>query len=161
MNEERGTVRWSATAEPHPARDAQRAALRCAVAGDKEAWLALWADDCEALDPVGASIFDPTGAGHHGREGVAAFWDVAIAPVARFDVEIRSSYATGDSSAQEGTFTTTFPDGSRAAIDLVTVYRVDGAGLITSMRAYWELDKVRVAAPGAEAEGVSPAVGTG
>ena len=37
----------------------------------------------------------------------------------------------------------TSADGSSAEIDLVTVYRVDDAGLITSMRAYWELDKVR------------------
>jgi steroid delta-isomerase len=151
MNDDHGTVRWLATDEPHPARDAQRNALRCAMAGDKDAWLALWAPDCEIHDPVGASVFDPDGLGHHGPEGIAQFWDVAIAPVDRFDVEIRASYATGDSSAQEGTFTTTFADGSRAEVDLVTVYRVDGDGSITSMRAYWELDKVRVVAAGSPA----------
>lgn len=139
-----GTVTWLATDEPHPARDAQRNALRCALAQDKQGWLALWAADCELFDPVGPSIFDPDGVGHHGPSGIEHFWDVAIAPVARFDVEVRTSYASGDSSAQEATFTTTFADGSSAAVDLVTVYRVDAAGLITSMRAYWELDKVRV-----------------
>lgn len=144
MTDEHGSVTWLATDEPHPARDAQRNALRCAIAGDKQGWLDLWAEDCEIFDPVGPSIFDPEGNGHHGRGGIEHFWDVAIAPVARFDVEVRTSYASGDSAAQEATFTTTFPDGSRAAVDLVTVYRVDDAGLITSMRAYWELDKVRV-----------------
>ena len=144
MTDDQGSVTWLATDEPHPARDAQRNALRCAIAGDKQAWLDLWAEDCEIFDPVGPSIFDPEGNGHHGAEGIAHFWDVAIARVARFDVEVRSSYATGDSSAQEATFTTTFPDGMQAAVDLVTVYRVDEAGRITSMRAYWELDKVRV-----------------
>jgi steroid delta-isomerase len=142
-----GTVTWLATDQPHPARDAQRAALRCALAGDKQAWLDLWATECEIFDPVGPSIFDPDGTGHHGPDGIEHFWDVAIAPVARFDVEIRRSYATGDSSAQEGTFTTTFADGTRAEVDLVTVYRVDAAGLVTSMRAYWELDQVRVTQP--------------
>jgi len=139
-----GSITWLATDERHPARDAQRNALRCAVTGDKQGWLALWAADCELFDPVGPSIFDPDGVGHHGRQGAEHFWEVAIAPVDRFDVEVRTSYATGDSAAQEATFTTTFADGSRAAVDLVTVYRVDEAGLITSMRAYWELDKVQV-----------------
>lgn len=143
MTEDRGSVTWLATDEPHPARDAQRNALRCALAADKQGWLDLWAADCEIFDPVGPSLFDPDGVGHHGPDGIAHFWDVAIAPVARFDVEVRTSYACGDSAAQEATFTTTFADGSRAAVDLVTVYRVDEAGLITSLRAFWELDKVR------------------
>jgi steroid delta-isomerase len=144
MTEDMGSVTWTATDAPHPARDAQRNALRCAITSDKHGWLALWAEDCEIFDPVGPSIFDPEGVGHHGRAGIEHFWDVAIAPVDRFDVEVRSSYATGDSSAQEATFTTTFADGTRAAVDLVTVYRVDPDGRINSMRAYWELDKVRV-----------------
>ncbi|MCW2784233.1 MAG: nuclear transport factor 2 [Marmoricola sp.] len=144
MSDVPGTLTWLATDEPHPARRAQQAALRCAMAGDKQGWLDLWAADGEIFDPVGPSIFDPDGTGHHGPAGIEHFWDVAIAPVARFDVEIRTSYATGDSSAQEGTFTTTFADGTRAEVDLVTLYRVDPDGRIASMRAYWELDKVRV-----------------
>lgn len=141
-----GTLTWLANDDDHPARRAQQAALRCALAGDRAGWLSLWAEECEIFDPVGPSLFDPEGVGHHGRGGTEHFWDVAIGPVARFDVEVRTSYASGDSSAQEATFTTTFADGSRAEVDLVTVYRVDEAGLITSMRAYWELDRVRVTA---------------
>lgn len=139
-----GTVRWLATDDPHPARDAHREALRCAVAGDKQGWLALWSEVGEIFDPVGPSFFDPEGVGHHGPAGIEHFWDVAIAPVARFDVEVRTSYASGNASAQEATFVTTFPDGSSAAVDLAVVYVVDDAGLITSMRAYWEMEKVRV-----------------
>lgn len=144
MTDPRGTVTWLGRNDPHPARQAQQNALACAIAGDKAGWLALWAADCEIFDPVGPSFFDPEGTGHHGREGAEHFWDVAIAQVARFDVTVRTSHACGDSSAQEATFTTGFPDGSSADIDLVVVYRVDAAGLITSMRAYWELDGVRV-----------------
>jgi steroid delta-isomerase len=144
MTDGNGSVHWLAANDPHPARVAQQAALRCAIAGDKQGWLDLWATDCEIHDPVGPSIFDASGAGHHGPVGIAHFWDVAIAPVERFDVEVRTSHACGDSAAQEATFTTTFPDGTRAEIDLVTVYRVDAAGLITSMRAYWELERVRL-----------------
>ncbi|MCW2781208.1 MAG: hypothetical protein JWR35_1657 [Marmoricola sp.] len=147
MNDEHGTVRWLAANEPHPARLAQQAALRCAIAGDKLGWLGLWAEDCEIHDPVGPSIFDATGEGHHGPGGIEHFWDVAIAPVTRFDVEVRTSHACGDSAAQEATFVTTLSDGTRAEIDLMTVYRVDQAGLIVSMRAYWELERVRVTSP--------------
>ena len=143
MTPENDAVRWLGTDQPHPARQAQWNALSRACAGDKQGWLALWAEECEIFDPVGPSIFDAEGLGHHGLSGAEHFWDVAIAPVERFEVEIRSSYATGDSSAQEGTFRTWFADGSGAEIDLVTVYRVDGEGLITSMRAYWELERVR------------------
>lgn len=144
MTDDRGTLRWLGNDGEHPARRAHQAALRCAIAGDREGWLALWAEDCEIHDPVGPGIFDPTGAGHHGRAGAEHFWDVAIAPVARFDVVVRTSRACGDSAAQEATFTTTFDDGNRAEIDLIVVYRVDEHGLITSMCAYWELEDARM-----------------
>lgn len=49
--------------------DAYVAAYR---ANDKDALLALYADDCEWTDPVGT----PT---HFGRDGVSAFWDGARA----------------------------------------------------------------------------------
>lgn len=148
MADDQGTLRWLGNDGPHPARRAHQAALRCAIAGDKQGWLALWAEDCEIYDPVGPGLFDPTGEGHHGRAGIEHFWDVAIAPVARFDVEVRTSNAGGDSAAQEATFATTFADGTRAEIDLIVVYRVDEAGLITSMRAYWELENARMSTVG-------------
>jgi ketosteroid isomerase-like protein len=142
-----GTLTWLAPEDPHPARDAQRNALRHAMAGDRDGWLALWAEDCEIHDPVGVGPFDPDGSGFHGRAGAAAFWEAAI-PVHGWDVEVRRSYAAGDSSAQEATFTIGFAEGGGAAIDMVVVYRVDDAGLITSMRAYWEGDRVRLVGPG-------------
>ncbi len=144
MTDGRGTIDWLGNDGPHPARRAHQAALRCAIDGNKQGWLALWAEDCEIHDPVGPGLFDPTGQGHHGQAGIEYFWDVAIAPVTRFDVEVRTSHACGDASAQEATFSTTFADGTRAEIDLIVVYRVDGEGLITSMRAYWELKNARL-----------------
>lgn len=144
MTDGQGTLVWLGNDGPHPARRAHQAALRCAIAGDKQGWLALWAGDCVIQDPVGPGLFDPTGEGHHGRAGAERFWDLAIAPVARFDVEVRSSHACGDSAAQEATFTTTFADGTRAEIDLIVVYQVDDDGLITAMRAYWEPENVRM-----------------
>src|SRR5690348_18482268 len=99
MTPDNPAVRWLGNDDSHPARQAQWNALSRACAGDKQGWLSLWAEDCELFDPVGPSIFDAEGLGHHGLTGAEHFWDVAIAPVERFEVEIRSSYATGDSAA--------------------------------------------------------------
>ena len=132
-------ITWTAPNDDHPARAASQRSYSAVAKGDLAEWLTVYAEDAVLEDPVGPSFFDPDGVGHHGRAGAEHFWDVAIAPVDRFDVEVRRSYATGDSSAQEATFTATFADGSSAAVDLIVVYRVDADGLITSMRAYWEL----------------------
>ena len=99
-------------------------------------------------DPVGPSPFDETGEGHHGAEAIAAFWDDVIAPnpVA---MKIHGSYAGGDEVANVITITTAFPDGSRAHVPGVAIYRVDGDGLIVSLRAFWEMDQMTFeAAPG-------------
>jgi steroid Delta-isomerase len=47
--------------------------------------LAVYAEDAVLEDPVGPSMFDPTGAGHHGHQGLTAFWEKAIAAVATFE----------------------------------------------------------------------------
>lgn len=49
--------------------------------GVKEDWVALFAPDGVVEDPVGPSMFDPEGKGHHGHEGIGGFWDIAIAGV--------------------------------------------------------------------------------
>ena len=58
-------------------------------------------------DPVKASFFDPEGKGHHGLEGVSAFWD----PVKEFHFMIRDSFAKGNACANIGTFSTVLEDG--------------------------------------------------
>lgn len=133
---------WDAPDGEHPARAASRRSYAAVAAGDLEAWLAAYAVDCCLEDPVGPSMFDPEGRGHHGHAGLRAFWAAAISPVASFRFVIRDSHANGATCANVGTITTTFPDGGQADTDLVMVYVVDEAGLITSMRAYWEPDRV-------------------
>ena len=132
-------------------RSARAASLRSRAAvqsGDREAWLALFADDAVVADPVGVSPLDPSGLGHRGPEARARFWDEIIAanPIR---MDIWSSAAGGDEVANVMTITTTFPDGSAAVVDVVALYRVDGEGRIASLRGYWELDQLRMEpAPG-------------
>ncbi len=129
----------------HPARRAAIASITAIEAGDREGWLALFAADAVVADPVGPSPFDPEGNGHHGTGAIAAFYDTVIAePQIRF--AIRESYAAGSSCANVGSITSTFADGSAAVVDGVYVYEVTETGLITSLRAYWELDNLRMTA---------------
>ena len=59
-----------------------------------------------------------------------------------FHIKIEDSFANGNCCANVGTITTVLEDGTTADTDGVFVYRIDDEGLITSMRAHWEIDRV-------------------
>lgn len=134
-----------ATAD-HPARAAPQASMAAVTAGDRAAWLALFAADAVVEDPIGPSMFDPDGAGHRGADGIAAFYDTVIGPnVVTF--AIRESYACGHEVANVGTITTTLPDGARAIVEGVYTYRVNDEGRILALRAFWEADAITFEPP--------------
>jgi ketosteroid isomerase-like protein len=132
--------------ESHPARDASRASMTAVEAGDRAAWLALFAPDAVVEDPIGPSMFDSDGKGHRGPDGIAGFYDNVVA-MGRIEFAIRESYAAGNECANVGTITTTLPDGSRAIVDGVYTYRVDDNGRVIALRAYWEQSGMRFEAP--------------
>lgn len=140
------TVCWDEDVEQPPARVAAGRSIRAVDAGDKQAWLELFADDAVVEDPVGPSGFDPEGKGHRGREAIAAFWDLAIANVERFEFVVRDSHACGDEVANVGTITTFLPGGYRVDTDLVMHYRVDEQGRVLSLRAFWETERAMATA---------------
>lgn len=122
--------------------------MAAVTACDRAAWLGLFAADAVVEDPIGPSMFDPDGAGHHGPAGIASFYDTVIGPN-QVSFDIRESYACGDKVANVGTITTTLPDGSRAVVDGVYTYRVNDRGQIAALRAFWEADAITFeAAPG-------------
>ena len=136
---------------PHPAdddRSARAASLRSRAfvqARDREGWLGIFAEGAVVQDPVGVSFLDETGEGHKGAEGIGGFWDNVIAtnPVR---MDIVSSHAGGNEVANYLTITTTFPDGSSVAGEMVAIYKVDEAGKVESLRAFWEVDQLRFTA---------------
>lgn len=134
-------VCWDAGVQQPAARVAAWNSMNAVVRGAKQEWIALFAPDAVIEDPVGPSMFDPEGRGHHGHDGISAFWDLTIAKVERFEFTIRDSFAAGREVANYGTITTFLPGGYRVDTDGVYVYRVDEAGLVTSMRAFWETDR--------------------
>jgi steroid Delta-isomerase len=114
--------------------------MRAAVAGDREAWLALYAEDAVLEDPVGPSIWDSDGKGHRGKQELAAFWDRAIGPNRGLEFKVRERYAGGNELASVITVSAALPDGRKLEFGMVTVLRSNGQGLIQSLRAFWNSD---------------------
>jgi steroid delta-isomerase len=119
---------------------------RAAVcAGDRQAWLDVFAADAVVQDPVGPSPFDPEGKGHHGREAIAAFYDTVIASSAAISFDITQSFLCGDEVADVGIIRTTLAGGTHQAIvHGVYVYRSNGEGKLASLRAFWEFDALEL-----------------
>ena len=134
---------WNAADDEHPARTASMRSYSAVAKGDLAEWLTVYAEDCVLEDPVGPSMFDPEGNGHHGHAGISAFWEQAIAPIHRFEFEISDSFANpgGNTCANVGRIRTSFPDGSHTDDRAVMVYVVDDDGRVRSMRAFWEPDR--------------------
>jgi ketosteroid isomerase-like protein len=112
-------------------------------AGDREAWLALFAADAVVEDPVGPSLFDPEGTGHHGPEAIAAFYDNVIGVNESIRFAIRDSYLCGDEVANVGTIRINFAGGGAVEVDGVYCYRVAPDGKLGGIRAFWEADQIR------------------
>ena len=138
------------------AQEASRKSGKYVVEGNKQAWLALFADDAIVQDPVGISPLDPSGLGHRGKKAIEAFWDMAM-PNGIASFEIRESHPAGDSCANVVTLSNRLPDGTEIKTDCVAVYTADDAGRntssgvsskaraadagrITSLRAYWDFN---------------------
>ncbi|MFS3127422.1 nuclear transport factor 2 family protein [Nocardioides sp. Bht2] len=137
------TINWNAADDDHPARRASQRSYAAVAKGDLAEWLTVYAPDAVLEDPVGPSMFDPEGKGHHGHAGISAFWEEAIAPIGSFEFTINESFANPGSNtcANVGQIKTTFPDGSHTTTDLAMVYIVNDAGQVVSMRAFWEPER--------------------
>ncbi|MFJ1458521.1 nuclear transport factor 2 family protein [Nocardia sp. N2S4-5] len=128
------------TTTDHPARIAGHASQAAVRARDKAAWLELFAADGIVEDPIGPSVFDPEGRGHRGREAIGAFWDKAIAATELIEFHFGDSFACGNEVAFTGLIRTHI-GGQVIDAEGVFTYRVDDAGKIAALRAFWETDR--------------------
>jgi steroid delta-isomerase len=124
------------------ARDLSRMSAERIKAHERDGWIALFADDALVQDPVGPSVFDPEGKGHHGKDGVARFYDMAIAPNKDVTFEIHDSHLCGDEVANVVTLHITMADGNQVKLPTVICYKATKDGKIASLRAFWEVAKV-------------------
>ncbi len=125
------------------ARELSQASMAAVAAGDRAAWLALFAEDAVVEDPVGPSAFDPDGRGHRGPEAIAAFYDNVIGANESIRFDIRQSFLCGDEVANVGTITIGFAGGAAVEVDGVYTYRRTPDGRLASIRAFWEADAIR------------------
>ena len=149
MSGARSETKPAGAGEPateHPARAAARRSMEAVHRKDRQAWLDNFADDAVVEDPVGPSPFDPEGRGHRGKQAIAAFWDRLIGPN-RVLFDIRESYAGGAEVANVGTITTVLPHGAAMVVNGVFSYRVDAAGKVMALRAFWEIGRAKPIAP--------------
>ncbi|CAJ1504356.1 nuclear transport factor 2 family protein [[Mycobacterium] kokjensenii] len=124
----------------HPAHVAGKRSRDAVIARDKEAWLAVFADDAIVQDPIGPSHFDPEGKGHRGRDEISAFWDKAIASTDKIEFNFSDTFQCGDEEANTGNITITM-GGHQIVTEGVFTYRANEKGELVALRAYWELDR--------------------
>ncbi|MFC9761420.1 nuclear transport factor 2 family protein [Rhodococcus jostii] len=128
------------TTTDHPARLAGQASREAASGRRKDEWLALFADDAVVEDPVGPSGFDPEGKGHRGLDAISRFYDMTIATTESLEFLITDSLVCGNENVNIGTIRSTVA-GSRIDAEGVFIYRVNEDGKITSLRAFWEVER--------------------
>jgi steroid Delta-isomerase len=122
-----------------PAHLAGKRSREAAMARDKEAWLAVFADDAIVEDPIGPSHFDPEGKGHRGKEAIAAFYDMAIAPN-QLEFNFVDTFQCGNEEANVGNIVITTGKYQVTAEGVFT-YKVNDDGKLVALRAYWEVDR--------------------
>lgn len=128
-----------------PAHLAGRRSRDAVMARDKEAWLAVFADDAIVEDPIGPSHFDPEGKGHRGRDAISAFWDKAIAPTDKIEFNFVDSFRCGNEEANVGSIVITM-GGHRITTEGVFTYKANDVGQLVALRAYWELERAAATA---------------
>ena len=109
------------------------------MAGDKDAWLALFAADAIVEDPIGPSHFDPQGKGHRSRDEISAFWDKAIAPN-KLEFNYVDTFQCGNEEANVGNIIVT-TGGYQVKVEGVFTYKVNDEGKLVALRAYGEVDR--------------------
>jgi steroid Delta-isomerase len=126
------------------ARELGQASMAAVSAGDREGWLALFADDAVVEDPIGPSAFDPEGTGHRGKEAIAAFYDSVIGANESITFAIEQSFLCGDEAANVGVIRITLDGGTVVEVDGIYTYRRSADDKIAALRAFWEPSAVRV-----------------
>jgi steroid delta-isomerase len=132
----------TSTETTHPARLASQRSVAAVQAKDKAAWLALWAEDGCVEDPVGVSFIDPVGDGFRGPERLEEFWDKNIGPTDSIVFALADSFAAGSEVANVATITITVGGNTVTTCEGVFVYRVNDDGMLLSLRAFLETDRM-------------------
>jgi limonene-1,2-epoxide hydrolase len=124
----------SPTAEGTMLETTIRAYAAAWAARDRKAWLRTFATDATQEDPVG----DPVRRGH--RE-IGEFWDREMARYKSIGIVSREIFVVGHEAAMVWTINGVTDKGA-VSFDGVDVFQFDEAGLIRSVRAFWQRDSL-------------------
>jgi hypothetical protein len=122
-----------------PAIAAHKNSIKHAQAGNKAAWLALFAEDAVVRDPVGPSPHDPEGRGARGLAEIGAFWDTMIGP-GNLTIVPHKRIPCGDKAAAVIITATNNAGGVKTYIEMVAVYEVNDAGKLVRLDAHWDVN---------------------
>jgi steroid delta-isomerase len=100
------------------------------AARDREAWLRTFATDATQEDPVGAPV-------RRGHREIGEFWDREMARYQSIEIVPREIFVIDDEAAMVWTINGVTDQGP-VSFDGVDVFQFDDAGLISSVRAFWE-----------------------
>ena len=124
-------------AETNLAIEAHKKSIAYAMAGEKEKWLDLFDADGVVHDPVGPSLHDPEGKGARGRAELSAFWDVMIG-ASKLQLVPHRRTRSGEHAAAVTMTAFIEAQGLKTFVEMVAVYRVNPAGKIVRMEAFWD-----------------------
>jgi steroid delta-isomerase len=136
------------TTDISPALAASQGSWRAVHARDKEAWLALMADDVVIEDPIGHAPTNADGNGVRGKEAVGVFYDTIVGKGnTTITCEETFPSSSPDEIAHILTLRFQFGKGRSSSVRGVFTYRVDDAGKITNLRGYWNMDAMVFSQP--------------
>ncbi|MBN1533197.1 MAG: nuclear transport factor 2 family protein [Spirochaetes bacterium] len=107
---------------------------------DREAWLGLFSSDAVVEDPVGAGSNRKGADWKGGRDGLARFYDVFIAPN-DIAFTVHRDIVADDEVVRDVTIRTVLPNGAVSLVDAYLIYRCTmegGRPAIKSLQAHWE-----------------------
>ena len=132
----------SASTAISPALAASQASWAAVQANDREAWLALMADDVVIEDPIGRAPTNADGTGVRGKENVNAFYDSTIAKTTARSITCEETFPSSSPNeiAHILNLHFEFEGGFTSDVRGVFTYRVNDAGLLTNLRGYWNMD---------------------
>lgn len=100
-------------------------------AADREGWLDLFHADATVEDPVGSDV-------RTGRAELGEFWDLVHGMADDLSLRLIGPVKVVGHEAAFGQQAVTVLGGERYGVDIIDVMTFDDAGLITTMRAFWD-----------------------
>ena len=125
--------------DTHPAVLARENSNKFTMAGDRESWLDLFAEDAFLSNPVGRSPFDPKGEGFRGKAGLKRYWDTVLGRT-KLTIVATQQLVSDNTCACVLRTTSDFGGGATTTMDQIGIYEVNEDGKLVSVKVYWDWD---------------------